>query len=244
MSPLAPAFKAAGGGVAAAAAAEDLIYQFYKRQALRNAWKMTKQALDPKNYGNRKMALLVRQVNPTLAKYTLAYGALVEESPVAITACNRIGIDRETLARSSANVDELKTYFEKLYPDDGTVVGVLDVTPGKAKVPAPALNAKTWALSMMIWKDEHGLATPNPPLIVSHLSIVDARLAQSNRSEEKTEQLVESLRTLWTAFAAFEALDSNGRQIAAIQRAVREYADLAEAKMMAVEMEADAAVGA
>jgi hypothetical protein len=240
MSPMAPAFKAAGGGVAAAAAAEDLIYQFYKRQALRNAWKMTRQALDPKNHGNRKMALLVRQMNPTLAKYTLAYGALVEESPVAITACNRIGIDRETLARSSANVDQLKTYFEKLYPDDGSVVGVLDVTPGKTKVPAPALTAKTWALSMMIWKEEHGLATQNSPVIVSHLSIAEARLAKSKRTEDKTEQLIESLRTLWTAFAAFEAVDSNGKQIAAIQRAVREYADLAECKMIAVQMEADA----
>jgi hypothetical protein len=93
----------------------------------------------------------------------------------------------------------------------------------------------------MIWKDEHGLATPNPSVIVSHLSIVEARLAKSTRTEEQTEQLIESLRTLWTAFAAFQAVDSTGKQIAAIQVAVREYADLAEAKMTAEQMEADAA---
>lgn len=242
MSPLGPAFKTAGGAVAAAAAAEDLLYQFYKRQALRNAWKMTQQALDPKNYGNRKMALLVRQMNPTLAKYTMAYGALVDESPVAITACNRIGIDRETLARSTDMVGELKTYFEKLYPDDGVVVGVLDVTPGKTKVPAPALQTRAWALSMLVWTNEHHLATPNPPAIVAHLSLVQSLHAKQDRSEEQTEQLLASLDTLRLAFMSFTARTSTGGPIPGIQSAVSDYADLAEVAAMTVRMEADAAV--
>lgn len=241
MSPLGPAFKAAGGAVAATAAAEDLLYQFYKRQALRNAWKMTQQALDPKNYGNRKMALLVRQVNPTLAKYTVAYGALVEESPVAITACNRIGIDRETLARSTDMVGELKTYFEQLYPDDGVVVGVLDVTPGKTKVPAPALQTRAWALSMLVWTNEHQLGTPNPPAIVAHLSLAESLRAEPDRSEQQTEQLLASLDTLRLAFMSFPARTSGGTPIPAIQRAVADYADLAEVEAVALRMEVDAA---
>lgn len=240
MSPLAPAFKAAGGGVAAAAAAEDLIYQFYKKNALRNAWKTTQKALDPKNKGNRKIALLARQVNPTLAKYTVAYGALVEQSPVAITCCNRLGIDRETLARSGDKVGELKDYFSKLYPDDGEVVGVLDVTPGKTKVPKPALTTKAWALSVLVWTEEHQLRTANPPTIVAHLALVEELVAKKARKPEETEQLVSSLTVLQSAFMSFEPQTEHGAAIPAIKQAVADYADLAEVQGMALAMEIDA----
>jgi hypothetical protein len=242
MSPLAPAFKAAGGAVAASAAAEDLIYKFYKQVALRKAWQQTKKSLDPKNRGNRKMALLVRQINPTLAKYTIAYGALVEESPVAITACNRIGIDRETLARSSDKVSDLKDYLELLYPDDGSVLGVLDVTPGGIKVPPPALSAKAWALSYLAWTEKLALATDNPPAIVAHLGLVEALLAQADRDDDDTDRLLASLATLQAAFLSFEPETAYGNPIPAVREVALTYADLAEARAMSVQMEAGAAV--
>lgn len=244
MSPLAPAFKAAGGGVAAAAAAEDLLYQFYKKQALARAWKTTKEALDPKNRGNRKMALLARQVNPTLAKYTVAYGALVEQSPIAITMCNRIGIDRETLARSSDKVSDLKGYLEKLYPDDGTVVGVLDVEPGKTKVPTVALTSKAWALTYLVWSEQKDLATPNPPVIVANLAIVESLTAEKDLDEAGIERLEMALVKLASGFASFEPKSKFGAPIEDLRPVVVAYAELAEARAMAVRMEAGATADA
>jgi hypothetical protein len=111
MSPVAPAFKAAGGAVTAAAALESMIYNFRKQQELKRAWKTTKEAIDPANKDDRKMRLLARKLNPTLAKYTIAYGAVVEEDPVAIAAIDRIGLDRETLVNSAGAVKDVKKFL-------------------------------------------------------------------------------------------------------------------------------------
>ena len=82
-----------------AASAEDTVFKFYKQRTLHRAWEKTKKSLE--NPQNRKLALIAREMNPTLAKYTIAYGALIEGNATAMTALNRIGLDRETLARAN-----------------------------------------------------------------------------------------------------------------------------------------------
>ena len=251
-TPYAPAFAAAGAAVGAAASTENVLYQFYKQAALRRAWKHTKRALDPKNRGNRKMALIARRLNPTLAKYTIAYGALVEEAPVAITACNRIGIDRETLTRSSDKVKELKDYLEKLYPEDGTVLGVLDVNPKETGVPEPVLTTKAWALSYLVWTEKRGLTTKNPPAIVANLAIVEKLEAQlaampevsdasdpddQQERDEIVSKLLVSLGKLKQAQEAFDPRNSINDMIAEIKKVALAYADLADAQKTTLELE-------
>lgn len=80
-------FKVASAGVDMAAAIEDLVFKFYKQQARKAAWKQTRLAIaDP---DNRKLNLIVREMNPALAKYSLAYGALIEKDTTAPAAMDR-----------------------------------------------------------------------------------------------------------------------------------------------------------
>lgn len=245
MTPYAPAFKAAGGAVAAAAATEELVFKFHKQQALRAAWRDTKEALEPRNKGNRKMALLVREINPTLAKYTIAYGALIERSPIAITAMNRIGLDRETLTRAGDGVKDVKDYLEKLYVDDNIVLGQLDIKPGQAKVPAPALNSKAWSLSHLIWSEKEGLATANPPEIVAHLALVEKPLKEraaksgTKAGEKELTALLAALAKLETAFGSYDPRTESGVPHEAARRASEAYAELASATAKAVRMDLD-----
>ena len=95
-----PPVKAATAAATAAVMLEKTIYEFVQKAQLRKAWKTTKEAME--NPGNRKLGLIARKMNPTLAKYTIAYGAVVEKSPIAIAAMSRCGLDRETLATRTA----------------------------------------------------------------------------------------------------------------------------------------------
>lgn len=242
MTQFAPAFKVAGASVAAAAAVEDLAFKFYKQVALKRAWNATKAAFDPKNRGNRNMALLVRQVNPTLAKYTLAYGALIEESPIAITAMNRIGLDRETLTRAGDGVAALKDYLEKLYPDDGTAIGVMDAAPGTTKVPAAALTSKAWALSHLLWTEKEGLATPNPPMVVANLALAEPLLAakRDTLDEDDLNDLVMALVKLESAFRSFDPRTASSSPLPGAAQVVEVYTDLAWAAAKGARMDLDA----
>lgn len=246
MTPLAPAFTIAGGTVAAAAASEELVYKFFKQRALSIAWNNTKEALEPRNKGNRKMALLVREINPTLAKYTIAYGALIERSPIAITAMSRIGLDRETLTRAGDGVKAVKDYLEKLYVDDNVVLGLMDVRPGQAKVPAAALNSRAWSLSHLLWTEAEGLVTPNPPAIIANLVLADkplkSRAAKSGiaATEKELTTLLALLSKLEMDFISFDPRAARNEPHASAKSGAAAYADLAHATARAVRMDLEA----
>ena len=195
MSPVGPAFTAASAGVTATAALEDTLYKFKKQQDLRKAWRATRKALDPANKGDRRMRLLVREINPTLAKYTIAYGALIDEDPVAITAMNRIGLDRETLARAGDGVKDVKKYLETLYPDDGSVLVKLAFEAIKTKLPDPALNSKTWQLTYVMLQRDAELGGSNPPEIVGNLSLVETLKPKVTDKVARDESRPASSRT-------------------------------------------------
>lgn len=100
-----------------AEAVEDLIFDRIDADKVRDAWKITKYALD--NPQDRKSNAKARRLNPTFAKYALAYGAMVEKDPVAREACAESGIDREALVDTGTNADSaarvLVQYLEVRY---------------------------------------------------------------------------------------------------------------------------------
>ena len=248
MSPVGPAFTAASAGVTATAALEDTLYKFKKQQDLRKAWRATRKALDPANKGDRRMRLLVREINPTLAKYTIAYGALIDEDPVAITAMNRIGLDRETLTRAGDGVKDVKKYLETLYPDDGSVLVKLAFEAIKTKLPDPALNSKTWQLTYVMLQRDAKLGGPNPPEIVGNLSLVETLKPKVTdkvaRDESKTgiqSDLIDALKALNKAFLSYRPADVTGEPIDAVKEICGFYADLAAAAITTVEMDIEEA---
>ena len=65
------------------------------------AWKVYRDAL--RNPSNRKQIRRAMRQNPTLAKYTIAYGALVAEDAIAMEVANRCGLSDKVLKNAKAN---------------------------------------------------------------------------------------------------------------------------------------------
>lgn len=226
-----PIGKVIEAGATLAETMEDVTYKFYQKAMLKSAWSTTQAALDRPE--NRKLGLLARKQNPTLAKYGIAYGAVVEKDQIAISAVNKCGLDRETLANKSSGVSEVKKYLETLYPDDNVVLG--DYTPPgwDKSLPVPALNVKSWLLTYRTAKTKGRLATPNPSSIMNLLKDVEGPLKKPLKELklEELQPLSKALNPLCDAFSGFEAKSENGAALADVQKLVERFANLATIKL-------------
>jgi hypothetical protein len=213
---------------------EEALYRFYKQRQLIAAWKLTKQALD--NPKNRKLGLIVRGLNPTLAKYTIAYGAMVEKDQVAIAALNKVGLDRETLMRASSKVGDVVNYLQALYRDDNVIFAEIETEPGKTKVPPPALTVRAWSMSYRIWAERDGLIGDNPPGIVAGLVKVEKFAATVDHAarEAEIDRYEQVLGKLEEDFRAIIPMTESGIVLKAAQAVIEEYANLAGAHCVLV----------
>ena len=140
--------SAAGTGLKAAAeagsAAEEVIYEFYRKATLEAAWSLTQKALrTPKN---RRLALEARALNPTLAKYSIAWSAMVRENPMARNIVNEIGLSERTLRQKDANVKSVVKFMELKFSDDIQVRKRVELK--EDYMPSPVeLTAKCWCLA-------------------------------------------------------------------------------------------------
>ena len=228
-----PPVKALTMALSAASLLEDAIFTLYQKQQLKSAWKTTKKALE--NPANRKLGLIARKMNPTLAKYTIAYGAVIEKSEVAITAMGRCGLDRETLSRAGGNVRQVKDFLQELYHEDGILLGPIPQGAGKTALPKPALSVKSWVLTVELWKQEHRL-NGDPPAAVrlqlAELDKIEAVDEDSLEPDDKVKLLVDKVATssaLEVAFNRYEPKDAVGLPIKNASKVLSAYADLAGA---------------
>lgn len=114
--PMAPAGHVASAVISAEQAVRALLVKFYTMNELRQAWNTYQAALE--NPDDRKLARKAIRDNPTLAKYVIAYGAEVENNPVARNAMQKCGLSAEVLDSASTNVQKVVAYLEALYPED------------------------------------------------------------------------------------------------------------------------------
>ncbi|MEM6933662.1 MAG: hypothetical protein AAF526_08745, partial [Pseudomonadota bacterium] len=110
---------------------------------MRNAWSMYKKALkEPRDRKNVRLAL---RKNPTLAKYAIAYGAVMDKNAIARKAVERCGINERALANANENVGKVVEYLETLYREDPTEKSGGIVFDERAWHPGPAeLTFKSW----------------------------------------------------------------------------------------------------
>jgi hypothetical protein len=117
---------AAIGGVVAAQAAsgteavEAVLYELNKRYQLEHAWTTYKTALN--NPENRRLGLVAIRENPTLAKYSVAWGAVVEDDPLVGDFMEYCNLNSDTI-KGNANIDKVVSYLEARMPDDVEVTG-------------------------------------------------------------------------------------------------------------------------
>jgi hypothetical protein len=186
--------------VAAVQSATEAVYAFYNANQVRKAWDVTKAALsDPQD---RALGLKARKVNPTLAKYAIAYGSTVERDPVAVSMASACGLDNETLKNKDTNVLKVKMYLEIRFSDDNKVVGKWeDPAAWTAKLPEPELHAGAVFQTYKIVTDQlgktdeykavlkEGKATPPSDLIALIRMLEKQKLPEPPTIELVTERL-------------------------------------------------------
>jgi len=128
----------------AGAAIEDVIYEFYKKATVEAAWYLTQKAL--RNPKNRRLALEARALNPTLAKYSIAWSAMVRENPMARNVCNDIGLSEQTLRQKDSNVKNVVKFMELTFSDDVEVRRKVDLNEDYMPQPV-TLTAPCWCLA-------------------------------------------------------------------------------------------------
>jgi hypothetical protein len=125
LSPAAPIGLAISAGADVAEAAIDLGVAIADNVQAAQAWKIYKDALA--NPQNRKLARQALRKNPTLSKYAMAYGAVVEGNAMAKMAMNRCGLNDRTLAQADTNVSKVVDYLEQMYDQDPVIMHAVGI---------------------------------------------------------------------------------------------------------------------
>ncbi len=218
-APAVPAMAAVSAGV-------NMVLGGIKQSRLKKAWDQTKKALE--NPANRRLGMEVRKLNPTLAKYTVAYGATEEEDPIAISMALACGLNEETLKNPQTNADKVKRYFETKFPDDGTVIGYWeDATDWTKGLPEPALTPVALGQVYKVLGENFGTFKAAPPGPLAAMTIAVSKPMPDQATAEDWMRRSEQLRSLDEAFmtAGGEAGKSTGSpKVAPIFAA---FADLA-----------------
>lgn len=106
---------------------EEIIRRHARAEDLEAAWKITVKAL--RNPANRKLGLQARRLNPSLAKYSIAWGAVVAKDPLARNAMKACDLNEASLNDEASNVDKVVQYLETFYNEDLQLYRELDETP-------------------------------------------------------------------------------------------------------------------
>ncbi len=146
--------KAVQATAAVASAVEAVVYELARRYDLEMAWVTYKKALIRK--GSRKLGLIAIKKNPTLAKYAVAWGAVIRKDPLVGDFISKCGLDEHTLGDPNANVDKVVEYFEARFPDDNVVVGRQVVVTEWAPKPLE-LTVMCWSASRKRGEDKADL---------------------------------------------------------------------------------------
>jgi len=220
--------------VAAVQSATELIFSVYNENRLSKAWKATKLALD--NPGNRRLGLKARKMNPTLAKYTIAYGATIERDPIAISMCDACGITKDALEKENVNAQKVKTFLEVKFEEDGKVVRHYEDKPDwSADIPDPQLKADCVFYTYKVINDGLGttpeaakLGKITPPTeLLTMIRAVGTELADGAPSDAIEAQLLMMGRLVSGFAAEANRFGPLGEEAA---DAVAAFGDLADVK--------------
>ncbi|MCP4043197.1 MAG: hypothetical protein GY731_14780, partial [Gammaproteobacteria bacterium] len=175
-----------------AATTEEILYKFYKKVDLERAWKATQKAFA--NPENRKLGLIARSLNPTLAKYSLAWGAVVKKDAIAKSAMASCGLNELTLSQRDTNVENVQRYLEVCFPEDNVVLKRFEPPewmPGKV-----VLTAKCWSTAKARGVRKADLLEENTGAIDEGMAVVYRLEEEAMDEDGEVEQVEAYLREL------------------------------------------------
>lgn len=176
--------------VATAGSAVQVVIEKHKsREELEAAWKITAKAL--RNPGNRKLGLQARALNGSLAKYSIAWGAIELKDPLARNAMKACDLNEASLNDENSNVDKVVAYLESFYEEDPSLYRELDE--------APKWVPRDLELSLQSWARLKRRAAQSSQLGSIDTGKIDGWLAlyETQSDDEGPAERTEAARKTW-----------------------------------------------
>jgi hypothetical protein len=194
--------KVIQGAASGAAALEAALYEIAKRYAVEKAWSTYRDALQ--NPENRRLGLIAMKENPTLAKYAVAWGAIVKQDALVADFLGHCDLTVEELQDPASRLGDVVKYLELRLPDDSQIVGREVVKGGWQPADnAIVLTAASWAGARKLAEANARLEvadTRDIELALLDFARLDAQLLQGGRPKPDHEQarafLAEAIQAL------------------------------------------------
>lgn len=205
--------KAMQAGGAMGQGLEAILYEISKRVAVEQGWKLYRNAL--LRPANRKLALMAMAGNPTLAKYSIAWGAVVLKDPLVADFLGECGLDAATLADPSSSLDKVHKYLEARMPDDSKLVGRMPL----AQDWEPAVIV----LTSVCWTSVVRRAEKSADLLTSDARPVELALSNFEESFQSLSAAHAAGKTDVTKKPTADAVTAGQAQLTAVDAALKAY---------------------
>jgi hypothetical protein len=224
-----PPVDGATKALAAGQALKTYIYEkIFKPAKIARAWNIYKSALkEPNNQRLKRKAL---KINPTLAKYAMAYGALEMNDPFAREALRACDLNDMVLTHKDTNAAKVAAYLEAKLKDDIVVEGVLnEFVPAKG----PALALATWnknkkAAAKKDWKNE---GTGNIDTALAELARTETEANSSSDSVKAAQACVDAATALVKALTSYQPMTTDGQPHTQFAQYLKDLAAEAQRKL-------------
>ncbi len=196
----------------ASASTEAIMYELAKRYKLEQAWKAYRLALTRSE--NRKLGLIAMKKNPTLAKYAVAWGAVIKKDPLVKDFLGWCHLDEMTLKDPKTNVDKVVKYLEVRFSEDIEVKG-REALPTKWEPTKIELTASCWAGTKR-------RAEQTADLIPTDTRSLDLALAAFDKAYKALSEAFKPNANL-PEYPANEDVDSGLKELDAVALAFNQY---------------------
>ncbi len=204
--PAAPIGEMISSIAGASAKAEEILMERKDKADIEKAWKVTLKSL--RNPKNRQLALEARKLNPTLAKYSIAWGAVVLKDPLARNAMQACGLTEASLKNDSTDVNKVVQYLETFYEDDKSLYRDSS-EPVPDWIPAdPEVSLKWWGVARVA-------ATTKAQITLGNTGPVEGLLGQLMAARETVDGTSDAVADQQNLFSiarqtALKTLESMG----------------------------------
>jgi len=211
---------AAISGIAAAGAkAEQMLMERKDKIDIERAWKVTQKSL--RNPKNRQLGLEARKLNPSLAKFSIAWGAVVLKDPLARNAMKACGLTESSLKSDSADVNKVVQYLEIFYEDDKSLYR-------DSKEPVPDWVPTDVEVSLKSWSQLCLVAINKPKLKIANVGLLEGLLGQLMEVEQAFEATAEEIDAAKGRFMLLREIMENAMTTAGIDDPALEPPPIAE----------------